>query len=105
MGLSPSGCGAGHHRCQFPPTFDLEYCFVYVDDMLIGSKSQEEHLQQLREVLSRLEEHGIVLNSEKCMLGVPEAVLRIRIRGIRIISLDPDPYQKMAGSGIQIRIK
>ena len=26
-------------------------------------------------------------------------VLRIRIRGIRIISLDPDLYQKMAGSG------
>ena len=32
-------------------------------------------------------------------------VLRIRIRGIRIISLDPDPYKKMAGSGIRIRIK
>ena len=33
-------------------------------------------------------------------------VLRIRIRGIRIISLDPapDPYQKRAGSGIRIRI-
>ena len=32
---------------------------------------------------------------------------RIRIRGIRIISLDRDldPYQKMAGSGIQIRIR
>ena len=53
----------------------LEYCFVYVDDVLIGSKSQEEHMQHLREVLSRLEEHGIVLNGEKCMLGVPEVQL------------------------------
>ena len=26
-------------------------------------------------------------------------VCRIRIRGIRIISLDPDLYQKLAGSG------
>ena len=35
------------------------------------------------------------------------AVLRIRIRGIRIFSLDPDPdpYKKMAGFGIRIRIK
>ena len=35
------------------------------------------------------------------------AVLRIRIRGIRIMSLDPDsdPYKKMAASGIRIRIK
>ena len=37
--------------------------------------------------------------------SVPVLRIRIRIRGIRIISLDPDPYQKMAGSGIWIRIK
>ena len=30
---------------------------------------------------------------------------RIQIRGIRIISLYPDPYKKMAGSGIRIRIR
>ena len=35
----------------------------------------------------------------------PGPVWRIRIRGIRIISLDPDPYQKLAGSGIRIRIR
>ena len=34
-----------------------------------------------------------------------EAVWRIQICGIHIISLDPDPYQKMAGSRIRIRIK
>ena len=47
---------------------------IYVDDVLIRSKSQEEHMQHLREVLSRLEEHSIVLNGEKCkcVLGVPE---------------------------------
>ena len=32
-------------------------------------------------------------------------VCRNRIRGIRIISLDPDSYKKMARSGIRIRIK
>ena len=35
----------------------LEFCFIYVVDVLIGSKSQEEHLQHMREVLSRLEQH------------------------------------------------
>ena len=50
----------------------LDYCFVYVDDVLIGSKSLEEHEHHLREVLSRMAEHGIVLNGEKCVLGVPE---------------------------------
>ena len=50
----------------------LEYCFVYVDDVLIRSKSLEEHGHHPREVLSRMAEHSIVLNGEKCMLGVPE---------------------------------
>ena len=50
----------------------LDYCFVYGDDVLIWSKSLEEHEQHLREVLSRMAEHGNVHNGEKCMLGVPE---------------------------------
>ena len=43
-----------------------------MDDVLIGSKTEEEHVQHIKEVLSRLEQHGIVLNGEKCVLGVPE---------------------------------
>ena len=39
------------------------------------------------------------------IFGNSKAVLLIRIRGTRIVSLDPDPYEKMAGSGIRIRIK
>ena len=50
----------------------LDFCFVYLDDVLIGSKSPEEHVLHLREVLSRLAEHGIVLTGKKCVLGVPE---------------------------------
>ena len=41
----------------------LDFCFVYVDDVLIGSKSEEEHVLHVREVLTRLAEHGIALNS------------------------------------------
>ena len=37
--------------------------------------------------------------------GLFVPVWRIRIRGISVISLDPDPYKKMAGSGIRIRIQ
>ena len=43
-----------------------------MDDVLIGNKSQEEQEQHLREMLSRLEENGLVLNGEKCVLGVSE---------------------------------
>ena len=60
-------------QCFMDEVLDgLDFCFVYVDDVLIGSKSPEEHVLHLREVLSRLAKHGIVLNGEKCVLGVPE---------------------------------
>ena len=50
----------------------LDYTFVYLDDVLVASPSHEQHAVHLREVLSRLSEHGLVLNAEKCQLGVPE---------------------------------
>ena len=39
---------------------------VYLDDILISGKSPQEHLRNLEEVLSRLEEAGLRLKKEKC---------------------------------------
>ena len=50
----------------------LDYAFVYLDDVLIASRTHEEHQQHLREVLERFRQHGLVLNAEKCQLGVAE---------------------------------
>jgi len=50
----------------------LPHVFVYIDNLLIASCTREEHMAHLREVLQRLEENGLVLNGEKCVLGVRE---------------------------------
>lgn len=50
----------------------LEYVFCYLDDVLVASKSVEEHAGHLREVFQRLQQHGLVLNGEKCEFGVQE---------------------------------
>ena len=47
----------------------IQNIFVYMDDILVASESQEEHREHLRAVLQRLEEHGLVLNKEKCVFG------------------------------------
>ena len=50
----------------------LHFCYVYIDDLLIASTSPEEHLQHLRSVLERLDEHGIIINTSKSLFGVAE---------------------------------
>ena len=56
-----------HHALR-----DLDFAFVYIDDILIASSSEEEHREHLRIVLQKLKEFGLVINPSKCILGVPE---------------------------------
>ena len=44
---------------------------VYLDDILITEKSEEEYLQNLNDVLHRLESSGLKLKKEKCRCMVP----------------------------------
>ena len=45
-------------------------CFCYLDDILLASRSEEEHSSHLRQVLQRLDEYGVVVNRDKCVFGV-----------------------------------
>lgn len=51
---------------------DLDFAFPYIDDVLIASRSHEEHEIHLRQVLERLRDHGAVLNTCKSVFGVSE---------------------------------
>jgi hypothetical protein len=43
-----------------------EFCVVYLDDILIYSKNNEEHTRHLRLVLERLRKYGLYANRKKC---------------------------------------
>ena len=47
----------------------LENVFVYVDDILIASGNEEEHQEDLRRTLARLQQHGLLIRPEKCEWG------------------------------------
>lgn len=48
---------------------DLDFCFVYIDDILVASESADQHLEHLRMVFERLCQYGILINSSKCVFG------------------------------------
>ena len=49
----------------------LDFCYVYIDDLLVASSSPEEHKHHLRLVFERLRHYGIIINLQKCVFGVP----------------------------------
>ena len=63
--------------CNAPPTFqrlmlnclgelNLTYCLIYLDDVIIFSKTEEKHLEQMWVVFHRFREHGLKLKPSKC---------------------------------------
>jgi hypothetical protein len=49
-----------------------KYVFVYLDDILVFSKTREEHLQHLRFVFDTLRTNGLRARREKCEFFKPE---------------------------------
>ena len=52
-----------------PEDQGLEHVVVYLDDILVTGRMQEEHLHTLEEVLNRLQ---MRLKREKCIFMVPK---------------------------------
>lgn len=45
----------------------LDFCFCYIDDVLVFSRNIEEHRSNLRTLLSRLAQYSVVINPAKCI--------------------------------------
>jgi len=50
----------------------LDFCFCYLDDILIASSNEDEHLKHLRIIFDRLQNNGLTINVSKCLFGVSE---------------------------------
>ena len=62
--------GQTFQRFMNQVTQGLDFVFVYVDDILIFSKTEEEHEEHLRMLFKRLLEYGLRIKASKCLFGV-----------------------------------
>ena len=46
--------------------YHLKYCIIYLDDIIIFSKTPEEHIERLRKVFEKLDEADLRLKPSKC---------------------------------------
>eukprot|EP00253_Pinus_taeda_P012180 PITA_12180 len=69
------------------------FMVVYLDDILIFSKSWEEHLQRIWQVLQTLQQHKLCDNLEKCTFGMRQVQYLGYIIDERGVHVDPTKIQ------------
>lgn len=69
---------------------DTKSCLVYLDDVILFNRTEEEHLATLQEVLLRIQQAGLKLKAQKCRFARKEVTFLghlVSEEGIR-----PDPH-------------
>ncbi|GFX44712.1 hypothetical protein TNCV_2427961 [Trichonephila clavipes] len=44
----------------------LDFCFSFIDDILIASKDEAQHISHLKQIFQRLQDAGFVIKVAKC---------------------------------------
>ncbi|XP_062704594.1 uncharacterized protein K02A2.6-like [Aedes albopictus] len=74
----------------------IEETCGYLDDVLIGGRTQKEHDRNLKQVLQRLEEFGFTVRIEKCSFNMEEVEYLGQIMDGDGIRPDPDKTSAIA---------
>ena len=70
-------------------------CVVYVDDILVCSKTLEEHREHLQQVFQRLRQAGLRLKPSECLFLCREVVFLGHVISVSGISPDPAKTDKV----------
>jgi len=86
MGFGLRNAGQTFQRFVDEVVRGLDFCFAYIDDILVFSRNSSEHAEHLRILFTKLNEYGIVINSAKCVFGAEEVSFlgyRVNAKGTR----------------------
>ena len=70
-----------------------KFIVVYLDDILIYSKNEEEHAEHLRLVLEKLREHRLYAKFSKCEFWLPEVTYLGHVISGKGIAINPERVQ------------
>ena len=92
MPFGLKNAGATYQRAMVALFHDLMHkeVEVYVDDMIVKSKEDENHVSVLRKLFERLRKFQLKMNLEKCTFGVTSGKLLGFMVSRRGIEVDPD---------------
>jgi hypothetical protein len=82
-----------------------DFCQAYLDDILIYSKTQREHRQHVKMVLSRLREAGLQVDIRKCEFDVEETVFLGVIVSGQGLRMDPTKVEAIANWSTPTNLK
>lgn len=72
FGLTNAPSVFQYHMTTVLGEYVHKFVYVYLDDILVFSKTKEEHLEHLRLVLTRLKENNLYIKAKKCNFLVKE---------------------------------
>jgi hypothetical protein len=78
----------------FMPELD-KFVMVFIDGILIYSKSEEEHAQHLRVILQRLRDHQLYAKFSKCAFWLKEVLFLRHVISAEGITVDPSKVQEV----------
>ena len=92
MSFGLKNVGATYQRAMVALFHDMMHkeIEVYVDDMIAKSRTDEEHLVNLRKLFKRLYKYRLRLNPAKCTFGVKSGKLLCFIVSQKGIEVDPN---------------
>ena len=73
-----------------------QYCYGYIDDIVIFSKTMEEHLVHVEEILKRLAKFGLRINDAKCEFAMSSVKYLGHIVAHNTIGVDPDKIRSVS---------
>jgi hypothetical protein len=66
----------------------LDFCFAYLDDILVFSRSREEQELHIRVLFGRLQTYGILINPAKCIFRATDVIFlgyKVSAEGSRLL--------------------